>query len=157
MHDKIALRTLPMVNSTRIKAPFVARQANGFIGVESHKDAAFRNALLAGAPTEDVRRRLRDALINGPTGDHGKHALTYFGADKIQAIAAHVQPLTDAIDLALATKFRLHGFKDWLNLTDFGNDYRMIKAFIAWADLATKVEPREPKDAEALGVRGAAV
>ena len=134
----------------KVAAPFVARRGNGVRGVESNADAAFRNALLAFAP-EAPRKHILEALRNGPTGDGGKHAIRYFGADKIQGIAEQVRPLTDAIEIAFATKLGRPGFKQWLNITDFGNDYRMIKGFVAWAELKRTMDAeRASQDAASV-------
>ena len=130
----------------KVAAPFVARRDKGVLGVESHIDAAFRNALLAFAP-EGPRKHILEALRNGPKGDHGKHAIGYFGRDKIQSIIDQVAPLTDAIEIAFATKLGRPGFKQWLNLTDFGNDYRMIKGFIAWAEMKRSDDAKRAEDA----------
>ena len=117
-----------------LAAPFVARQNQGVAGVEAHADAAFRNLLLTFAPP-GPRKHFLDGLRNGPQGDHGAHARRYFGEDKIQAISEQTSALVDLVEVAFATRCDRPGFKRWLGITDFGNDYRMIKGFLAWSEL----------------------
>ena len=117
-----------------LAAPFVARQNQGVAGVEAHADAAFRNLLLTFAPP-GPRKHFLDGLRNGPQGDHGAHARRYFGEDKIRAISEQTSALVDLVEVAFATRCGRPGFKRWLGITDFGNDYRMIKGFLAWSEL----------------------
>jgi len=156
MTQAIPLHGQLVAAGKRLPTPFVAKRHAGLFHVESKADARFRNYLLELAPTKAIRAHMLEGLRNGPKGDRGAHARRYFGEDGIAGISAHIDPLTQAIDLLLATRAGLPGFRDWLNISDFGNDYRILKGFIAWADTAKSQElpkTEEPTNADQVGIQ----
>ena len=44
-------------------------------------------------------------------------------------------PLVDAIQDHFEYRLGMPGFAQWLRITGYGDDYRMIKAFLAWAEM----------------------
>lgn len=124
---------------------FAVVHENGLTHIERQHDAAFRKALIDGCP-DQVRPKMREALAVIPQPGAAAHSQRYFGPE-LPAILVRSAPLIDEIDLLLLKSFNLPGFKDWLVLTGFGNDYRMIKAMVAWADLIYARESAEKAEA----------
>lgn len=113
-------------------APVIVRQ-NGIVAIRSDVDAAFRKALLDGVPLS-LHSKMREALAATPGKDAEAHSRRYFGAE-LQPIMDEVHPLLFQINKHLSEQLRLPGLYDWLNATNFGNDYRMIKVFKAWSEM----------------------
>lgn len=130
-----------------IAAPFIARGHKNLVCVEGNQDRAFRESLLAIAP-EPARKHFREAFLNGPKGDGGRHATAYFGAEKIAGIQAQIHPVCDEIEEFMARTLRFPGFNQWLTLTGWGDDYRIIKGLIAWAETASGNAPPHDDGAE---------
>ena len=58
--------------------------------------------------------------------------MRYFG-DRLQDIADRAKPLVDRLHEYMQTRLGLPGFRDWLIITGYTNEYRMIKVFDAWS------------------------
>lgn len=117
--------------------PFAVRHGDGITWVERAKDEAFRKALLDGVPVS-VRPKMREALNALPDNGARAHSMRYFGAD-LDEIKGQIAPLLIELNKFLTEQRRLPGLFDWLDVTNYGNDYRMIKAFKAWSELITTV------------------
>jgi hypothetical protein len=118
------------------KLPFRTVRENGMVHVDAAVDAAFRKALLEGIPLS-LRSKMREALAASPGAKANEHSIRYFGGpDKIAEIKNRIAPLLLELNHFLTTARNLPGLFDWLQVTNFGADYRMIKAFLAWAELA---------------------
>jgi hypothetical protein len=115
-----------------VTAPVIVRQ-NGVVAIRSDVDAAFRKALLDGVPVS-LRSKMIEALAATPGKDAEAHSRRYFGAE-LKAIMDEVHPLLFFINKFLTEQRQLPGLYDWLNATNFGNDYRMIKVFKAWSEM----------------------
>ena len=113
--------------------PFNVKRENGVVFVDQAVDAAFRKALLDGVPPV-LRGKMREALAAIPDKGARAHSMRYFGAE-LEAINAMVHPLIFELNKMLTTAFNLPGLYDWLDVTNFGNDYRMIKVMKAWAEM----------------------
>ena len=113
--------------------PFTIRRENGVVFIDSAVDAAFRKALMDGVPP-NLRSKMREALA--ATSDSGAmaHSIRYFGAE-LPEIKNQVAPLLIELNRVLSERFGLQGLFDWLDATNFGNDYRMIKVFHAWSEM----------------------
>ena len=83
-----------------------------------------------------LRGKMREALAATPDKGARAHSMHYFGAE-LESINAMVHPLIFELNKTLTTAFNLPGLYDWLNVTNFGNDYRMIKVMKAWAEMVT--------------------
>ena len=114
--------------------PFVVRRQNGMVFIETGADQAFRKALRAGVPPS-VRAKMNEALAATPDSGAMAHSVRYFG-DELADIKNRIAPLLIGLNKYLTKELKLPGLFDWLNLTNYGNDYRMIKAFAAWAEMA---------------------
>ena len=126
---------LPDSVTTPIAAPSIGRGHKNLVMVNGNLDRAFRDALLAIAP-EPARKHFREAFAGGgmPKGDGGAHARAYFGADKIPAISSLIRPLSDELEEFMTRTLRFAGFNEWLTQTGWGDDYRIIKGLMAWAE-----------------------
>lgn len=113
--------------------PFHVKRENGVVFIDSVVDAAFRKALMDGVPPS-LRGKMREALAAMPDKGARGHSIRYFG-DELRAINDRIAPLLQELNKMLTETYRLPGIYDWLNETNFGNDYRMIKVFAAWADM----------------------
>lgn len=113
--------------------PFSIRRENGIVWVDSSADLAFREALLAGVPI-NLRSKMVEALSATPDRGARAHSARYFG-DELESIANQTAPLLFQLNKYLTEQLRLPGLFDWLNATNFGNDYRMIKVFKAWSEM----------------------
>lgn len=113
--------------------PFRVQRENGIVWVDKAVDEAFRKALLDGIPRH-LRPKMVEALAATPQKDARGHSERYFKGE-LASIMAEVAPLLFEINRYLTEQCRLPGLYDWLNATNFGNDYRMIKAFKAWSEM----------------------
>ena len=113
--------------------PFTIRRENGVVFIDSVVDAAFRKALLDGVPP-NLRGKMREALAATPDSGAMAHSIRYFGAE-LPEIKNQVGPLLIELNRVLSERFGLQGLFDWLDATNFGNDYRMIKVFYAWSEM----------------------
>lgn len=106
----------------------------GIVFIDRASDEWFRRMLKEGGPTQAIRAKFAAAL-NGrhPHADARQFSERHFGADNLKRIALHCDPLIQALD-AWYEKQGHRGFTEWLNATGFGNDYKLIIAFEAWAD-----------------------
>lgn len=115
--------------------PFTIIREKGMVHVDAKVDAAFRKALTDGVPPQ-LRGKMREALAATPGADAMNHAIRYFGGpEKIADIKNRIAPLLLEFNRMCTESFALSGLFDWLEVTGFGNDYRMIKAFLAWAEM----------------------
>jgi len=121
------------------------RQRQGFVEIDQPTDEWFRRMLKEGGPTNEVRQKFRAAL-NGryPHADARQFSERHFGAENLKRIVAHVDPLIRGLEGYFQQQGR-RGFTEWLNLTGFGNDYKLILAFEAWADHVTGKSVRDEK------------
>jgi hypothetical protein len=113
--------------------PFHVKRENGVVFVDSAVDAAFRKALMDGVPPA-LRGKMREALAAIPDRGAMAHSLRYFG-DELPEIKQRIAPLLIELNRMLSESFNLPGLFDWLDVTNFGNDYRMIKVFKAWSEM----------------------
>lgn len=113
--------------------PFHVKRENGIVFVDSVVDAAFRKALMDGVPPQ-LRGKMQEALAAIPGKGAAAHSIRYFG-NELPAIKQRIGPLLIELNHVLTRSFRLPGLFDWLDATNFGNDYRMIKVFSAWSDM----------------------
>jgi hypothetical protein len=113
--------------------PFPVKRENGIVWVDAQVDAAFRQALMDGVPP-NLRAKMREALAATPDKGAMRHSIRYFG-DELEDIKRRIAPLIIQLNKTLSESFRLPGLFDWLNATNFGNDYRMIKVFKDWSDM----------------------
>lgn len=115
-------------------APFATRHnGDGIVWVERAKDEAFRKALLDGVPPV-LRGKMIEALAATPDAGSAAHSRRYFGSE-LAAITARTDPLLFQLNRYLTERLKLPGLYDWLNVTGYGNDYRMIKVFKAWSEM----------------------
>jgi hypothetical protein len=112
---------------------FTIRRENGVVFIDSAVDAAFRKALMDGVPP-NLRNKMREALAATPDRGAAAHSIRYFGAE-LPEIKNQVAPLLIELNRVLSERFGLQGLFDWLDATNFGNDYRMIKVFHAWSEM----------------------
>ena len=112
--------------------PFTVIRENGLVHVDAKVDAAFRQALMDGIPVQ-LRGKMREALAATPNKGAMAHSRRYFG-DELPHIKNRIAPLVIELNRFLSESRGLPGLFDWLDVTNFGNDYRMIKAFAAWAE-----------------------
>lgn len=113
--------------------PFRVKRENGIVWIDAAVDAAFRKALMDGVPA-NLRGKMREALAALPDKGAMAHSVRYFG-DELEDIKAKTSPLLIELNRMLSESFNLPGLFDWLNATNFGNDYRMIKVFKAWSEM----------------------
>jgi len=97
-------------------------------------DQAFRRALMDGIPPP-LRGKMREALAVFPGKQAQGHSVLYFGP-KLADIKNRIAPLLIELNRFLSESRNLPGLFEWLDATNYGNDYRMIKAFLAWAEMA---------------------
>lgn len=113
--------------------PFRVRREGGIVWVDKAADAAFRKALLDGVPS-NLRAKMHEALAATPDAGAMAHAKRYFG-DELPAIMEQVFPLMFQLNKFFSEQLKLPGLFDWLNITNYGNDYRMIKVMKAWSEM----------------------
>lgn len=113
--------------------PFRIKRENGIVWIDKAVDQAFRKALLDGVPT-NLRGKMMEALAATPNAGARAHSKRYF-AGELPAIMAEVSPLLEVLNQFLQNQLQLPGLYDWLNETNYGNDYRMIKVFKAWSEM----------------------
>lgn len=106
----------------------------GMVLIDAASEEYFRRMLKEGGPTQAIRAKFAAAL-NGrfPHADARQFSERHFGADNLQRIALHCDPLIRALD-AWYERHGHRGLTEWLNATGWGNDYKLIAAFEAWAD-----------------------
>lgn len=131
-----------------MSAPFAIVHRNGINWVDAVKDAAFRKALTDGVPAS-LRGKMREALAATPDSGARQHSERYFGgAAELRATVEQIAPLLMELNSFLTRSLHLPGLFDWLDVTGYGNDYRMIKVFKAWSEM--KLTPPD----NAVGVDG---
>lgn len=120
-------------------------QGQGFVQIDTVTDEWFRRMLKEGGPTNEVRAKFRAAL-NGryPHADARAFSEKHFGKENLVRIVAHVDPLIRGLEGYFQQQGR-RGLTEWLNITGFGNDYRLIEAFEAWADHVTGKQNADKK------------
>lgn len=116
------------------------RRKDGIAFVPTVVDQAFRKALMDGVPPS-LRSKMIEALAATPDARARGHSFRYFGAEFPQ-VAQFGAELAEALHRYLESRGQ-PGFLDWLNITNFGNDYRMLKVFFAWSQLKS-AEPAKP-------------
>jgi hypothetical protein len=114
-------------------APFAVVRRDGIVWIDRQADAAFRKALTDGVPTV-LRPKMIEALAATPDRGAMAHSIRYFG-DELEQIKQHIAPLLVQLNKYLSEQMRMPGLFDWLDITNFGNDYRMIKVFKAWSEM----------------------
>jgi hypothetical protein len=120
-----------------VKPPFAVVNRNGVTWVDRSVDEAFRKALMDGVPPQ-LRGKMQEALSAIPNERSKAHAERYFGAE-LPAIKNQIAPLIIELNKVLGERFNLPGLFDWLEITGYGNEYRMIKAFHAWSEFILSV------------------
>jgi len=115
-----------------MNAPFPVVRNNGMVFVDRRTDEAFRHALNSGVPPQ-LRGKMREALAAIPHKGAMAHSQRYFG-DELADIKNRIAPLIIWLNQYLS-EHNIRGLYDWLDATNYGNDYRMIKVFAAWADM----------------------
>lgn len=113
--------------------PFRIKRENGIVWIDAKVDAAFRKALLDGVPTV-LHAKMVEALAATPDAGARDHSVRYFKGE-LDAIIVMVNPLLMNLNSFLGERFHLPGLFDWLNATNYGNDYRMIEVFKAWSEM----------------------
>lgn len=127
-----------------MSVPVVVRQG-GIVSIRSDVDAAFRNALMSGVPAS-LRVKMMEALsaqVQPNARRAMREARKYFGDEADEAFAS-AAALASELHRYLEGKFQLRGLLDWLTVTGYGNDYRMIKVFYEWSKL--EVSKRENRN-----------
>lgn len=104
----------------------------GVTWIDRASDQAYRRALMNGCPVP-VRGKMQEALAQTPHAGSRAHSLRYFGKE-MPAIQQQVAPLIDELHWFLHHDLNLPQFKQWLQATGYANEYRMIKAMVAWAE-----------------------
>ena len=100
----------------------------GMTFIDRDSDERFRKALLDGVPPS-LRSKMREALAVTPDPHRDyAHSCRYFG-DELQTIGERIKPLSVALDR------RFPGLCDWLIMTGYTNNYKMVKVFDAWAHM----------------------
>jgi hypothetical protein len=98
--------------------------------VQRDIDARYRKTLLA-AVTADGGRKARwhvnAALENGPSSEGAAETIRFFGDELSEKLQLTAQ-IVDGLEIAAP------GLKKWLEMTGFGNDCRMVRGFVAWAE-----------------------
>jgi|SRR5882672_1028728 len=103
-------------------------QQDGLTFIDAEADARFRKALLDGVPPS-LRSKMREALAVTPDPHRDfAHSQRYFG-DELMTIGRRIRPLSIALDQ------KFPGFSEWMILTGYTNNYKMIKVFDAWAQM----------------------
>lgn len=113
--------------------PFSVVRKNGIVWVDSAVDAAFRQALMDGVPI-NLRAKMHEALAATPDKGAMRHSIRYFG-DELEDIKRQTAPLLIQLNKTLSESFNLPGLFDWLDATNFANDYRMIKVMKEWSEM----------------------
>lgn len=111
----------------------VVRKGDGVIWVVGKADEAFRKALMAGVPPS-IRPKMHEALSVIPDAGAMAHSVRYFGPE-LADIKNRIAPLLINLDRFLRDRHGMPSIFDWLQATNYGSDYRMIKAFAAWAEM----------------------
>ena len=112
-------------------APFRLVREGNLVHIDRKADDAFRRALMDGVPVS-LRPKMREALAAIPDGGSHAHSVRYFG-DRLQDIADRAKPLVDRLHEYMESRLGMPGFRDWLIITGYTNEYRMIKVFDAWS------------------------
>jgi hypothetical protein len=92
-------------------------------------DRRYRAALLEGSKAGGHRAHwhISNALQNGPSRGGLAETLAYFKEHDASFLACTAE-LVDGLEITVP------GFKRWLEATGFGNDVRMVRGFLAWAE-----------------------
>jgi hypothetical protein len=118
-------------------SPFRVIQGEGVTWVSTDSDRRFRRALMDGVPVP-LRAKMKRALAAIPDP---KVDLTfsqgYFG-DRLQDIADRSKPLVDELDRYMAANRNLPGFRQWMILTGYTNQYLMIEVFDEWSRMKVR-------------------
>jgi hypothetical protein len=122
--------------------PFSIKRENGIVWIDAKADAAFRQALMDGVPV-NLRAKMREALAATPDKGAMAHSIRYFGSE-LEQIKAQIAPLMMELNRMLSESFNLPGLYDWIDATNYGNDYRMIKVFKAWSEMVLSKRPSIP-------------
>ena len=59
-------------------------------------------------------------------------------AEEFVIAVAGIAPLLFELEGYMRNRLDLHGFWEWLDLTNFGNHYKLIKVLDQWAQMAAK-------------------
>lgn len=113
---------------------FIYDQASGRRQIPLDIDRKYRKGLVEAAAKAPLA--LRQFLIsfdNGPDRDGAQGAISYFGNDLDLKLKLTAQ-MVDNLEVAMP------GFKRWLEVTGFGNDKRMIRGFVAWAEYVNSLQ-----------------
>jgi len=109
-------------------------QNQDIVRIRLDVDHRFRGALLAAVNEAGglrARRLIGLALMAGPARDGVAASLLRFGSrEKLQAVLVGTEMVITGLEMSCP------GFKQWLDVTGFGNDPTMIEGFAAWADHA---------------------
>ncbi len=95
--------------------------------IDAESDARFRKVLLDGVPPS-LRLKMWEALSETPNDGDFSRSQRYFG-DELMTIGRRIRPLSEALDRTFP------GFNEWLFVTGYTNNYKMIKVFNAWAEM----------------------
>lgn len=93
-------------------------------------DRAYRRGLLAGVNEDggpQARYHIRIALEAGPSRGGAEKTMQFFGAGLSEKLKLTAQ-IVDGLEIAMP------GFKKWLEMTGFGDDCRMVRGFVGWAE-----------------------
>lgn len=116
------------------ESPFQTFNKNGIRWVDAEVDQAFKNALLAGAPTRDIHGKLKRAFDRPPHANARQYSQEYFG-DEMPGIVERIGPLINMLADHLKYRLKLPGLWDWMDLTGYGNSHHFISALADWSDL----------------------
>jgi hypothetical protein len=119
--------------------PFPIIRRNGIVWVDKRIDQEFRKALLQGVPPI-LRPKMQEALSAYPDDRARAHSERYFKGE-VEEIVKEIAPLLIALNHVLSHAFNLPGLFDWLNVTHYGDSYKMIKVFREWAAMKRSGEP----------------
>ncbi len=98
--------------------------------VDRESDERFRKLLIHGAPAP-VARKIYLALCETPQANAREEAEKHFGAELAELVKT-LTPLMDWLENYFDS-IGAEGFVQWLNVTGYGNDVRMISAMAEWA------------------------
>ena len=124
---------------------FPTHSHQGVRFIEAAADAAFRKALKDGCPPQ-LRSKMHEALSDIPGKGAMAHSVRYFGKE-LADIKNRIAPLLFELEGYMRNRLDLHGFWEWLDLTNFGNHYKLIKVLDQWAQMAAKDDGQGRKGA----------
>jgi hypothetical protein len=115
--------------------PFTVIKEHGMVHVDAKIDATFKKALRDGVPTP-LRAKMNEALSSIPPANARDHSVRYFGGPQaVSNMLNVIGPLLIELNRYLTESRSLPGIFDWLEVTGLGNDYRMLKVLLAWAEM----------------------